>query len=1279
MKRALRSSKGVDDGGAAAGGSGGAEPAQKKTARQPDRRAANSSAPKHFPAAVAIVPEVEIEQRHFFSREPCNCGTCFRASVSAPATPASAVRAFFDLTPSPNFGDAALVKIDETGDKEGCFYEIEFHSAHVAHIFAGEVPPVTELLRSMKTETLSDADIDVEERRSVFRQCMAICERLQQFEIVGKDPEMFANFFIDRQNRVYVVPSGRCICSAKLHVSMNGGERIVVEFANFMIGCMYGDKSVRIEPGKQISVHAILPYEKNGEPTDASFVDLLRLISTAKKSNSVDRFHLHPYFSTRPHRLPWHSALGSWLVRDMKTTRYQTHVDHPRQTNDAPSLRFNSGVYQDSYHAKIQSDFYALCRDTRMSTSARAVCFTDDGYAFYDVLTMGADGCRYLVRVQNPAGINIHRGLWEKVYENSIRTFVSSANPTETSHVRCHACIGMRMCNENARQKGVMLHNELMLDKLEYVDRCEKLEVREFSERNISARKVIGLLLNESVAETLRAYRDGKIHNKAEFEDFAERTAERVSFARSSTIEEARGMMWCAFETIVVTHVVARLSASRIPEARMLRFDMLLSANAINATTNLVALLMDAAVYIEQSSKAPKYLKNALWSGLQMKVSFDDSVAQRIRGNGISNLLELQKFANRGGGGSLRETIVALKQKPYCALMHREHATMRARLPFVFMSVLRSETIVDAFLYDTLNLGMIRFFSSFEDGRGIGVSMAIVSDFFVSVAEDHRIFELCNSDDRETPIYGLRESRLDEECPGCTAFVRSLKPGDESRPPCYLIHSEEFAACFGKMLRYLVLTENTLPYRLHPMILGSLLLYQSGVRKTDRHADYASMSREFSPALANAKLNESDAGLSTAEGEFKQIDRRPDGDVPVTTPLVRATRLRNLYVMATRDCSTLIDENYKWVKTVSEAFYTPLLRMLIHTVCESSPSKLSALVSGRETPLDSDAVLKNTHLSFDYLQEEFHTHRPENAGSMNKYTFFVIGSLQAALRELDSAARDTMQSSSAVDSVRGETRALIQAVIDSLKETDTLGFSQVVNIVRKLFCNSRFLAAFILTHSHTLFGDRVKNIARFILRHAIARTVEYWLRWVCTASQNDLRRFVYLCTGRHKLENRATIGGNATEMALEIAETFSRVDAANTRPGAYDELERTCVLSHAATLSQASILFKGRADSNQMRVTFMGNSMASLDVAYVGVVHPEFARLAKLLVPEFSANEFRLKDEMAILHNWSSLCGRLPVFSTCGRYVSLFVYDSYEQFESVMKIALTEAASFSLY
>jgi len=321
--------------------------------------------------------------------------------------------------------------------------------------------------------------------------------------------------------------------------------------------------------------------------------------------------------------------------------------------------------------------------------------------------------------------------------------------------------------------------------------------------------------------------------------------------------------------------------------------------------------------------------------------------------------------SSSGSGSSNSERVVSNEHVarhlssniiPVCLAQCTSAEDKRAHTDAVFRicSLFRSSQVNRVLTTGTFANRPLELFDSTQAGRGNGVSLSIWNDFFCSLFEDHALFEL----DGDTEYYKLApfEVAYDDAdtyatladdacmaaatsvCRACTAYARTVGSlGAGLTVPCQLA-SRTFMRTLGKVIRYCMINEIYMAYKLHPLL--AYMLSEPDVSSTMTRcsttrcaAECVDTSRLQRQAAVDGMLNVNALELEALSTSFKsesmphQMNIR-QRDVELTAN----TRYGYLHAYSNVACVLSLSQIRAWTTCVSSFDWLPLT-VLVRAAC----------------------------------------------------------------------------------------------------------------------------------------------------------------------------------------------------------------------------------------------------------------------------------------------------------------------------------------------------------
>jgi hypothetical protein len=1241
--------------------------------------------------------------------EPCTCGTCFRLTACAgeasdlewvfhqhnpPLNHGNSVRllrAYHRSTPSKvhncalsaSFAPKLYVPIS---------YVLEFHSGNLrAHLSlsSGEADVEDDLPRLCKFMPRSAVEHVVR-----MQQFVALCARIK---LPGsRKIQSDLAFYADDLDRVYCLPVEK-----NRHGKMERGvfvidpnQPVLAQCAAEIVHSYFGEATMRqflqqieISDKNKFECSIFPAYDRFGERTDVMLLDFLRTLCLHDYSDASE-LHLHPYFCTA-HRIQKEETPKQNLLHAAIRTelRFNTHVNHPLHAEKMHLPRLQFGVIDtESEAATAHRQFHVLRRDVCLSTYMRSKAA---GIHWYNVVTPGS--VKAAVNAAStedesplPCSYYTARGIpqlleklpWEKQAREDpyARYLPREMESVAREEVMCHACVGFRMCSPIAATIGTASCLSMNSARRSAEVECAQSERVAFAARREAGTRAFEHLTDAKCEAVLLSVAGVPLPVAVE------KLAAHLQLSMNISHAAARNAVWCASEVAVaasaVRHITCggRSSASTFPSEELISKSL---ARQLVAFRNFLSTSLP--FFATDCPDAPSFIRNIAYMHDNVRISDSEiSYTPRV----IADPLEAVTMLTTRGGGDSLSMKYRLRETPYCNIAAPDHVDCTARLPFAFMSLLRSSTIQNMLNYNAMNLPDIRFYSSSERGRGLGVSTALVTSFFTSVFTEHRVFKALPAEDSVDgePVYTLYDKEDDAygECPGCTKFVSLMGGGKAAgaKQTCNLFRSPAFARCFGFMLRYTLMCEDTLPYRLDERVLRILMRQPTEETKSSRIYDNLSIA---SKDVVSMLMSKPDSALATYEVEFND---GCEGSTAVehSIKLERATKFQ--YLGQTVSKSSIGGAKFiEWLKLCAKAMHFPLLTMLINSACNNSVTAFAGVLCGPVKLPTRGALLASMRYSCKYECGDkvkliglaaFAGNTPTDIVSLTTRV------LTEVLRQLFNYKTTTPCEARCKDHIAKNSRSLQKLIENSQDVIGEASSSMAAALVHHLLADMNVVLLARKLPDQLIFHI-LEELCTYLLAVTTMRTTAYWVRWVCEQKPAVLSRFVFMATGKRVLPGKNELDELSVNALLEKTEKLNRTIDLNHRLA-----DRASIIT-----SYLGDFIKPRADTEEQRSSMLNmyfmHTMGPFDQIPVFSDRRSEAMAADMFTAEeremFGASNGGvpyLSASVSALVNWNSICGRRPVFGTCSRNISLFAYKSYAHFDQCMLNALEAGENFSM-
>lgn len=1211
-------------------------------------------------SAVEDLIALKQEETTIEKKAPCECGMCFR--LKSYAHNAAEVTKFFDA--KVNLG-VSLLRVEKFGPSH-VTYDMEFHCGNIRRVLENDYVDTV----------LVPFDEDVERRmlehasaRMMFSQYVALCARLRR-----RTKKTCIRFFSDTFRRLFAFPTA--VPGARNYaINIKFGKvPVMQQCALAIIQFYYGSLTFKVVSSELKSkgvfnVKLIPAAYVTGEPTDVLLVDFLRTAMDVRTPK--EDIHLHPFFCVQTFQLA--NELPEWRPH-FTDGRMSKFVNNQEQTDLLMMGAGRAKVVNPVRSQDASHTFYALCRDARTSTNANKVTSENHRGNWFDIITPGPMAgrrtCTFFAKDESGDHTQLYLSL-------------SSASREEGDllYVRCHACIGMRMCNPEASVIGTNAHVHIMGRHAEQLESTRASAEVDFKSRLQLAHSVLHFFgdLNADEART----RFGTV------ESIAQHAITSIQFTLNHPVGRATLAFWSAVEAILVSSQVTYLLETRFFTDELSRYLPILPADKEQYTRKYLLLLAELNAKLIRSDIVPEFVKNALISFGICGVT--PSGQLKYEAPRICTVSALTELARCGGGCTNPDVSRYMKLTqaiPVCVIRGSGHGDARAGIPFAMMSIMRSPFLKDLNSFDILNLPRARFFSSKNEGRGLGVSTTIVNDFFVSLLEDHDFFRIVKTNDEGTPMVALPYEIGRGNCKGCSKFLETLNTSHVAKETsgCFLHRSQNFAKCLAFMLRYALLSEQTIPFRIHPTLLRVFMEANTNDRSALFHGSFRRLN---ATNLSLCRTDVMNGVLAPADSELKSLEMtfpvsmrcklhmsKTKGAVcengsdgcECVTELQRATRLS--YIKTEQDFGALAGHEFGvWWSCVANEFHTPFLTMLIRSSCGGSPTAFSEVLSGNALMLNGADILSNVKIDGAGSQEESFvgivSSPSVKALQLCKY---VCRSFSLWKEYFTTKMADFVECA-LVDVARcGE-------VLESLEPSDPLLLARTGAAFSELLRSKYFLTL------AALLGGSAKNAVdtacESLIFANVAMATFYFVRWTLECSQKEALRFVYISTGKRTIH---TTRDEASEKSYRAPIAVAALD------GLRKEVLRTDEPFSDEKKNRMYEMLRSNIRSSQDLSTIIRMSVLSGVAAVFQKVnlktHPLFKEGTQRVL---SCGEFNdaagllpvvCDKNVSLVINWKDLRGRLPEYSTCIRSFSIGAYDSYEHFKTCLEKSM-EADGFS--
>jgi hypothetical protein len=1237
---------------------------------------------------------------------PCTCGTCFRLTACA-GEARDLEWVFHQHTPPLNHGNSVrlLRSYHRSSSSKVHYgastcvaptlyvpisYVVEFHSGNLrAHLSlsSGEACVEDDLPRLYKHVPRS-----VGEHVVRMQQFVALCARIKSPG--SRKIQSDLAFYVDDLDRVYCLPAEK-----NRHGKMVRGtfvidpnQPVLVQCAAEIVHSYFGEATMRqflrqieISGTKKFECSIFPAYDRFGEHTDIMLLDFLRTLCLSDYADASE-LHLHPYFCTA-HRIQKEETPKQNLLHAAIRTelRFDTHVNHPLHAEKMQLSRLQFGVVDsDSEAAMAHRQFHVLRRDVCLSTYMRTKVA---GIHWYNVVTPGSVkaavnaasteddsplSCSYYTARGVPQ--LLEKLPWEKQAREDpySRYLPREMESVAREEVMCHACVGFRMCASVTAVIGASNCLSMNNSRSRAESECAQSERVAFTVRREVGTRALENLTDTKCESVLISVAGASLPVAVE------KLAAHLQLSMNISHAAARNSFWCAAELAVAASAVRNIKKSSRSSAPAFPADNLVSSALAHQLSAFRGFLSHSLPFFATDCPdAPSFIKNIVHMHDTVTIS---DLTIRSNQRVIADPVEAVTMLTTRGGGDSLALKHRLRETPYCNIAAPDHVDCTARLPFAFMSLLRSSTIQNMFNYNAMNLSDIRFYSSSERGRGLGVSTALVTSFFTSVFTEHRVFKALPAEDSVDgePVYTLydKEDEACVECPGCTKFVSLMSgKGEKVKQTCNLFLSPAFARCFGFMLRYTLMCEDTLPYRLDERVLRVLMRQPTEETRSSRIYDNLSIA---SKDVVSMLMSKPDSELATYDVEF--IDGCEGFSASEhSIALERATKFQ--YLGQTVSKSSVGGLKFiEWLKICAKAMHFPLLTMLINSACNKSVTAFAGVLCGPVKLPTRGALLASMRYSCKYEcgdKVKVDVFAAFAGNSPTDIVVLTIHVLAEALRQLFHYKTTVPGEVRCKERIEKISQSLQKLLEESHDEGETAS-SVAAALVHHLLADMSVVMLARKLPNQTIFII-IDELCTYLLALTTASTTEYWVRWVCEQKPAVLSRFVFMATGKRVLSGKNELDELSVNALLEKPGKLNRAIDLNPRLS-----DRAGIIT-----SYLGDFIKPRADTEEQRSSMLNmyfmHTMGPFDQIPVFSDRRSEAMAADMFTAEereiFGASNGMapyLSASMSALVNWNSICGRRPVFGTCSRNISLFAYKSYAHFDQCMLNALESGENFSM-
>jgi len=1238
-----------------------------------------STSPPASPSRMSFKVIGNSEKYKIPQSDPCKCGNCITIHLQ--------VAAEYDLYWA--FVVAAEAGLNQNGVKvlncsPDLIYTLEIHGANIfkkndgtinAHADPDYFRHSYEYFRFLHSE----------QRRCIIRQIVHICCILNAVKPPHRYIHSSLRFYYDECNRVYCFPAsskdGSTICTKDLNPNLNSFD----ECARIISFLLFNEAvSNKIREGPS----AFPQFDAHGHATCPRFIDLVRRL-LERDFRGGSELEVHPYFCT-----PLQREAEFTTNPMIHPLRLRSHCEHPSLEGNGFQSKISLPRSCAPTHGDAWAEFHVLRRDFLVST--HIVPTNKHESILFNVITPGLDPRRTLH--ENEVEID---GFWMYSALSSMsQVHLNCAMPTADLEndarlgIRCHTCIGMRMTDDEWRNLGGCLHRNARKKQnnarrlINYADEVEyrqRVVVAEGAHQNMPESEVLKILEKHppSTSET----------TKRKFLAHMSNFCSHLAVSLTLSLARAEHSFWCYVEMVMVKMLLAR------------RFHLSRDAEFGKSFKSFILSFVDVIIGLEQTPKFVKNMVEFCFSGR----NYSDTTYSAISsyGGGEASILESKQNAP--------------DTPPICVEANAEHGTLRARLPFAFMSIFRSNSVQATFDFNALNVRDMQFFSSLEIGRGRGVSSAIVTNFFDAVFVDHSLFKEVADEHGGRPMYTL-DNRENHVCEGCFRVLSTLEAPDDiqktiTAPTCKL-YSPEFSKVLGLMMRYVVLCEEVVPYRIHPVLLYHLLRVGSsphnlfiGLTETPPY-----IVRAFSESATNSMLKVADADLPALEVDFGEPQSK-----------INLTALTRDQYMSTTNLTIFNPKSLNFWRDCCKNFHFPMLSMMLGSVCGDSVARFSAILSGSEQKITGSllhsALTFEVHVadSFRFISL-YETHvrsalsaihaAKQDLFSMCYFSIMSISNRLAVLHRNSvlKLQRDGKTPSEARvschDQMMSRTTALLEEAEKTPLEQRTVSFC--ARMVHRFLRDYNVVLIQLMENADWTSG-LLQEMCSMLILLVSAETSSFWARWIMNKTEETASRFIYMSTGKRRMEikpkkdewTRRTFDlplkffGMLKTHVEQPLPTLCVIECEKTRtknsyygfPGRNSEASNAALLIPDVLLDDlVNISIQILSELKSMNRDSPGSVRMYIMCGTGGAFDKIRIRDAphKRLVDELIANnriqkEDSLTTSVSTLINWNMIAGRLPMFSTCTRATSLFAYESYEAFERCMQMSLDEGENFTRY
>jgi hypothetical protein len=809
---------------------------------------------------------------------------------------------------------------------------------------------------------------------------------------------------------------------------------------------------------------------------------------------------------------------------------------------------------------------------------------------------------------------------------------------TETAPI-CHACMGLRICASQ----------EILSD-------CVSAETRLINAYRARRSCTTQLkLLEEQRDERLRHARRVVCFFPLPFIEIATRAALMADHANSAheVIENSL--------QILLTHVT---SSRRIPDvhhafacvAELVLYEI--DNNEFSSFRRLVFTLRQHVLRMEtneprenSSSEIAKRLFPKLLRLLlsEHTLSTDKATSQHL----------FQSVYRKAAKALVESFVQETPLLPLCFAegFHTSADDELCRLPFALMNIMCSPVaqhyFLDGFVNIARSFSQMEFKSALYDSKGPGVLIAIITDFFTSVFEKHRVFAVSDSFSRHAgrPIYTFCTKSDTSVCASCTRTLSFMCGDKPSKNYACLLHdNSSFFNTFGRMLCFAVACKIEIPYELEPRILAAILA--GGAIDKCTKAEKVLLTA----IVDNKRGNSSHIFWQSPPETLAQMDITllcKDKEIQIDSQS-RAS-------MALHDIADDLPENHVFeiVRAFSETKLQPNLRRVFGVRADCFARFLHGKVSQLRA-VDIALTLKTiSYISFWDKKLDLHFsvwlhQEPRKYDGLFEWLPQQAIHFNTMLR----AFSPLLQKATTCPTASTETkrRAKILLRLNGALDTLTAPFLMEYACEVVFFEICKFLADKFTERNCEMFEKHtaMSSSMLYVTQTMNIQKLAYLNRWLFNASTDDLKLFLFAIAGVR------TLPFNAPSNFLEKDER-ARLECAfqifGNSPEAFltktpDTNENTAINGDFKKILQKQIFFSSLADKDtlkQFRI-FLEDKDSSL--------RPRSANRA--------------------VRTFMNTCDKYVVFSVCTLRLEMGVFSSYANFHHLFQTSVLNAQQFSM-